>query len=133
MPLAINPAPTIPTRIGLPAAARASRARSTMIKMFLQVADSECATSYILRQAGRSRCDAAWKQRPIPVFVRHHGDGNRPLDLEGRIVEAQPSLTTGRVGLADLVGDLSAVGQSQVTVSEHVRHIERLAVFLGEL
>ena len=108
----MKPAPIMPTRTGLPAAARAASARSTMI----------------MPAPLRSRREGA-----SPVLVGDQRHRLRPRDGERRVVVAQAALAAGRVELAHLIADLGAVSERLVAVREHGRHVQRAAVILVEL
>src|SRR5215210_998440 len=106
----MNPAPIMPTRIGSPAFARSSSARSTRIT--------------------RSPREV----RPAPVLVREQRVLEvRPLDPEGRVVPPDAALGLGRVVLGDQVEGFGFRFQRLIAVREPLRYIEGPPVVGREL
>ena len=123
----MKPAPTMPTRIGLPCASRAFSALSTMIIAVLPSRRrSQCAFRALIRrfELGLDLVE----QLPACVLRRHLADRQRPLEPEPRVVVAQAALDFGRVELADLVARLGVVLEHLVAVGEALRHVERAVV-----
>src|SRR4051794_5895518 len=101
MPRAMNPAPTMPTRIGLRSASRRFRAVSTMNIRQLQL-----------------RLEVG----PARVFLRNDFHRNGPIDLQRRIVVPNAALGAGRVELANLVNSFSIGRKREISVREQFGH-----------
>src|SRR5215207_4276880 len=111
IPWPMKPAPTMPTRTGLPSARRCSSARSTTITPGLPE-----------------------EVRPVAVLVGQERVVRiRPLDRERRVVPAHAALGAGRVVLGHLVEDLGVGGERLVAVREALRHEQRASIVGGEL
>src|SRR5215211_717387 len=111
IPRPMKPAPTMPTRSGLPSARRCSSARSTTI------------TPRLPGEVG-----------PVAVLLgQERVVGLGPLDRERRVVPAHAALGAGRVVLGHLVEDLGIRGERLVAVREAFRYEQRAPVVGGEL
>src|SRR5262245_43363635 len=120
-PWHMKPAPRIATRTGLPCFARAFSALSTMIM------------SSSNRHAALDLGLDLREQLPYLVLLGDHRHGQRPGQVESRIVVAQTPLGAGGVELADLVAGLGGVPEDLVPVGEPLRDVERPAVVLVQL
>src|SRR5580698_10820142 len=112
-PWPMKPAPIMPTRMGLPASARACSARSTII-----MEDS-------------SQRHAALKLRfdlgvrtPVGVLVGHNGDWKGPVKAKTRIVVRQATLNPRGIELADLVACFSAVRQRLIAMRKALGYVD---------
>src|SRR5262249_31664471 len=102
----MKPAPTMPTRMGLPDCSRAFNALSTrIIASSLHVRGFGLAQAHPALELGLDRCE----QGPARVLRRHFADRERPGQPEPRIVVHQAAFDPGRVELADLVARFGAV------------------------
>src|SRR5262249_13251131 len=126
-PWPMKPAPTIPTRIGLPCSWRALSALSTMIMAFPPAA----------RRSNRHlplqfRLDLV-ERLPGAILRGDLPDGQRPGKSEATVVERQPAFGVRRVELSDVVAGLGAVFEHLVSVRETLRDVERAVVFGAQL
>src|SRR5207253_10931804 len=112
-PWPMNPAPIMPTRIGLPCSSLAFRAVSTMIMI--------ASHSHPALHLGPDLLQGL----PGRVLGRDDRDRQRPLQTQARIERGEPSLGPRRVELADLVARLGPVLQRLVPVGESLGHVQR--------
>src|SRR3984893_12124978 len=119
MPVAIKPAPTIPTLIGVLARSSRSSSRSTMnMKRSLLI-------------GGRNEAYAlAHKIGPVAVLIGDDGGLGGPVDTECRIIPAHAALGFGRVELGHQIRQLRVVHESQEGVGAAFRD-EQHAVTRG--
>src|SRR5215468_4283641 len=110
----MKPAPTIPTRMGLPCSWRALSALSTMIMAFPPARPSNRHPQLQLRLDLVERLPGAVLRGDLP-------DGQRPRKSEAAIVERQPALGVRRVELSDVVARLGAVLQHLVSMGKSLR------------
>src|SRR5438093_10207747 len=101
IPRPMYPAPTRPTRIGLPCRSRSSSALSTMI------------ISTLLPRHFRMV-----EQWPAVVGVGDDRDGERPADIERRIVVSHSAGGGRRIELRRLIPELTVIAQSLIAVGE---------------
>src|SRR2546426_433769 len=111
-PWPMNPAPIMPTRIGLPCSSLAFRALSTRI-MIASRSHPLPHLSLDLRQV-----------LPGGVLRRDDGDRQRPLQPQARIEWRKPAFAAGRVGFAHLVARLGRVFQGLIPVREAFGHVQ---------
>src|SRR5438094_2348400 len=111
-PWPMNPAPIIPTRIGLPCSSLAFRALSTRIMM--------SSRSHPLPQLALDLRQGF----PGGVLGRDDGDREWPLQAQARIERGKPAFAAGRIGLAHLVARLGRVLEGLVAVREALGHVE---------
>src|SRR5437773_11672187 len=121
-PRAMKPAPSRPTRTGRSCAARSLKAVSTRI-----IFSSRGRLAGVRRQTWRRHplfqpgLDLG-ERSPGAILVGNHGDRQRPLQAEARVVIAQPALEAWRVELADLVARVGLVAQHLIAVREPLGH-----------
>src|SRR5712692_9627805 len=112
-PWPMNPAPIMPTRIGLPCSSLAFKARSTMI----MAASRFHPASHL----GLDKLEVC----PSGVLGGDDGDRHRPLQTQARVERREPALAAGRVEFAHLVAGLRRVLERLIAVREALRHVER--------
>src|SRR3982074_3188754 len=121
MPLAMNPAPTIPTLIGVPAPFTPRGAPG----------DEE--RGCLPRSGGRDEPALAHKIRPAAVLFGDDGGLGGPLDAKRRIVPAHTPLSGRRVELRHEIGDLRLVREGQKGVRAAFRDEEHAVVLRTKL
>src|SRR3954471_24854380 len=126
-PCPMKPAPTMPTRMGLPCSWRALSALSTMIMLFLPWATASNGHPPL-----QLRLDLV-ERLPVTVLGGDLAHGQRPLESEPAIVEGQPALGGRRIELADVIAGFGAVLQHLVPVREPLGHVERAVVVGAQL
>src|SRR5262249_37146187 len=126
-PWPMKPAPTIPTRMGLPRSCRALSALSTMIMAFPPAARLSKRHPQL-----QLRLDLV-EGLPRAVLRGDFADGQRPCKTEPAIVERQPAFGARRVELPDVIAGLGAVLQDLIPVPEPLGHVERAVVVGAEL
>src|SRR5215470_18179520 len=120
-PCPMNPAPIMPTRMGLPSASRRLSALSTMIMI------PSLAPSSYGHPAPHLAFDLG-ERPPAAVLVRDLGDGKRPFQTKLGIVVKEAPLAVRRVELPDLVARLGRVFEDLVPVREALGDVERALV-----
>src|SRR5882672_1098352 len=139
-PWPMKPAPTMPTRIGLPSRSRAFSALSTIITVPSQ--PCPCCPTQVGAVPSATRLDAHFtlqfrldliQGQPAAVLGRHLADRKRPAQPEPAIVVQEAAFGRRRVELADLVAGLGLVGEHLVAMRKPLGHVERAVVVGGEL
>src|SRR5262249_50943188 len=122
MPLAMKPAPTIPTLIGSPARSSRSSSRSTMnMRRLLLIRDGD-ETHAVASEVG-----------PAAVLVGNDRRLGWPADTEGGIVPAHAALGGRRVELGDEIGHLGLVLEGQKGIGAALRDEQHPIVRRAEL
>src|SRR5260370_34692716 len=105
-PWPMNPAPIMPTRIGLPCSSMAFKARSTMIMT--------ASRFHPAPHLGLDQLEVC----PRGILRGDDGDRQRPLQPQARVERREPALAAGGVEFAHLVAGLRRVLQGLVAVRE---------------
>src|SRR5882724_9490278 len=124
-PCPMKPAPIMPTRIGMPRSSRAWRALSTMIMTFCLPGSHGHPSFEILFHVG--------EERPPVVLDRDLRHGQRPCQLEPRIVVQESTFRARRIEFAHLVAGLRLILEDLVAVGEPFRHVQTAVIVGREL
>src|SRR4030095_3950865 len=115
-PWPMNPAPIMPTRIGLPSCSRAFSARSTMI--MTASARTRCRLRASCAHPAFQLFFDLVEPPPRPILRRDLGHGQRPREAETGVVVGKTAFAIGRVELTHVVTRLGPVLERLVTVRE---------------
>src|SRR6185437_10576785 len=119
----MNPAPSIPTRIGRPSASRALSALSMMIMASLLSGRRHAASNFGLHFI---------EELPLSVLGREGGHRQRPAQPQSGVIVLEAPFHGWRIELADVISGLGAIAEALVAVRKAFWNVERAVVVLVE-
>src|SRR5258706_2328980 len=129
-PWAMNPAPRMATRIGLPCSSRAFNALSIMIMVDSCGGSANYGLALDGHTALQFRLDLS-KQFPSLIFIRNYSYRKRPFERQTAIIIHQASFGARGIEFTDLVARLGFIAQGLVAMRKTLRYVERSAIIFA--